>query len=264
MRRAFRIGVLAAVGITLALTPRGPASTQGAEACGPYALDFAFVRVALPDDPQAYAAGAIGVVRPSFRLPWLVTAYRHLAGQPLGAAAQRALAGPEEPGVRLPPGTLFGMQRWLKARSDALKEPEAALAHPARGVRPGDAAPTSTTAPKAPSRPRRRPCRSASPRWRRHARRRRLGRRAGSGVGQLRPRSQVRGAHPGRARRRGDAAGARRSRLPDRDGVVLRRPVGRRGDSLPRHRRGSDLAVAAVGRVPRRARVPAQGHDRRR
>jgi hypothetical protein len=126
MRRAFRIGVLTAVAIMLALTPRGPASTRGAEACGPYALDFAFVRVALPDDPQAYAAGAIGVVRPSFRLPWLVTAYRHLAGQPLGAAAQRALAGPEEPGVPFPPGTLFGMQRWLKARSDALNEPEAA------------------------------------------------------------------------------------------------------------------------------------------
>ena len=94
MRRACRIGVLAAVGITLALTPRGPASTRGAEACGPFALNFAFVRVASPEDAQAYVAGAIGVVRPSFRLPWLVTAYRHLAGQPLGAAAQRTLAGP--------------------------------------------------------------------------------------------------------------------------------------------------------------------------
>ena len=124
MRRACRIGMLAAVGSTLALTPRGPASTRGAEACGPFALDFAFVRVASPEDPQAYVAGALGVVRPSFRLPWLVTAYRHLAGQPLGAAAQRALAGPWEPGVRVPPGTLSGTQRWLKARSDALKEPE--------------------------------------------------------------------------------------------------------------------------------------------
>ena len=125
MRRACRIGLLAAVGSTLALTPRGPASTRGAEACGPFALNFAFVRVASPEDPQAYVAGAIGVVRPSFRLPWLVTAYRHLAGQPLGAAAQRALAGPWEPGARVPPGTLSGTQRWLKARSDALKEPEA-------------------------------------------------------------------------------------------------------------------------------------------
>jgi hypothetical protein len=125
MRRAFRIGVLAAVGMTLALTPRGPSSTRGAEACGPFALNFAFVRVASPEDPQAYVAGAIGVVRPSFRLPWLVTAYRHLAGRPLGAAAQRALAGPSEPGVAHPPGTLFGPRRWLKARSEALKEPEA-------------------------------------------------------------------------------------------------------------------------------------------
>ena len=122
MRRAFRIGVLAAVGVTLALTPRGPASRHGAEACGPYALDFAFVRVAEPDDPQAYAAGALGVVRPSFRLPWLVTAYRHLAGQPLGDAARRALAGPCEACVPLPPGTESGTQRWLKARSDALKQ----------------------------------------------------------------------------------------------------------------------------------------------
>ena len=77
MTRAFRIGVLAACGITVALTPRGPASIRGAEACGPIALDYAFVRIASPENPQAYAAGAIGVVRPSFRLPWLVTAYRY-------------------------------------------------------------------------------------------------------------------------------------------------------------------------------------------
>ena len=125
MRHAIRIGLLAAVCVTLALTPRGPGSTRGAEACGPFALHFAFVRVASPEDPHAYVGGAIGVVRPSFRLPWLVTAYRHLAGQPLGAAALRSLAGPTEPGARVPPGTLFGPQRWLKARSDALKEPEA-------------------------------------------------------------------------------------------------------------------------------------------
>ena len=140
MRRACRIGVLAAVGSTLALTPRDPASTRGAEACGPFALNFAFVRVASPEDPQAYVAGAIGVVRPSFRLPWLVTAYRHLAGRPLGAAAQRTLAGPLEPGVRIPPGTLFGTQRWLKARSDALNEPEASSHIPLAAFDPASGA----------------------------------------------------------------------------------------------------------------------------
>ncbi len=121
MRRALRIGVLVTIGIGLALTPLGPASTQGAEACGPYPLDFAFMRIASPDDEQAYLAGSIGVVRPSFRLPWLVTAYRYLAGRPLDAAA---LASREEPGVPVPPGTVFGASRWLRARAEALKEPE--------------------------------------------------------------------------------------------------------------------------------------------
>jgi hypothetical protein len=124
MRGALRIGVLAAIGIGLALTPLGPASTQGAEACGPYALDFAFMRIASPDDEPAYVAGSIGVVRPSFRLPWLVTAYRHLAGQPLSAAAQRSLVGPADPGVAAPPGTVFGASRWVRARAAALNEPE--------------------------------------------------------------------------------------------------------------------------------------------
>ena len=59
MRRASRIGVLAAVGVTLALTPRGPASRHGAEACGPYALDFAFVRVAEPDSVPARERGIV-------------------------------------------------------------------------------------------------------------------------------------------------------------------------------------------------------------
>ena len=127
MRGALRIGLLTTVVLTLALTPRGPAQLQGAEACGPYALDFAFMRVAAPDDPEAYVAGAIGVVQPTFRLPWLVTAYRYLAGQPLAAAAQKALAGPPEPGVPGPPGTVYGTQRWLRARFAALKEPESDL-----------------------------------------------------------------------------------------------------------------------------------------
>jgi hypothetical protein len=124
MRGALRIGLLTTVGLTLALTPRGPAQRQGAEACGPYALDFAFMRVAAPDDPQAYVAGAIGVVQPTFRLPWLVTAYRYLAGQPLAPAAQKSLVGPGEPGVPAPPGPVFGSQRWLRARFAALNEPE--------------------------------------------------------------------------------------------------------------------------------------------
>ncbi len=130
MRRALRVGVLTTVAITLALTPRGPAQLQGAEACGPYALDFAFMRVAAPDDPEAYVAGAIGVVQPSFRLPWLVTAYRYLAGQPLAPAARKALTGPEDHGVPAPPGSVFGSQRWLRARFAALTEPESDLRIP--------------------------------------------------------------------------------------------------------------------------------------
>ena len=130
------------------------------------------------------------------------------------------------------------------------------------------AAPTSTTAPRAPSRPRRRPCRSAWPR----------------SAPALRPSS------PGSPRRIrcGPTAGAIAAPCPDPHEIPAELDasatpqaradrayqiatasfyagaVGRRGDALPRHRRGSHVAVAAVGRVPRRPRVPAQGHDRRR
>jgi hypothetical protein len=140
MRRALRLGVLAVAGAALALTPRSPAQVPGAEACGPLALDFAFYRVTSPDDPAAYAAGAIGVVRPSFRLPWLVTAYRHLAGQPLAAEARAALTAPADAGVPAPPGTVAGSQRWLRARAAALGEPDTPRHVPMAAVDPASGA----------------------------------------------------------------------------------------------------------------------------
>jgi hypothetical protein len=126
MTRRVRLTIAAALAASVALTPHGPVASRGAEACGPYALDFAFVRVASPEDPGAYLEGRLGIVHPSFRLPWLVAAWRHLDGQPLTAGERRALTEPDTGGVSVPPGTLFGTRRWLKARADALREPEQA------------------------------------------------------------------------------------------------------------------------------------------
>jgi hypothetical protein len=127
MRRAVRIALMAIVAAAVTVWPRRPAQPPGAEACGPYALEYAFARVATPEDPEAYVGGAIGLVQPTFRLPWLVTAYRQLSGVPLKAAAKQALIGPFDEGTPAPPGTVFGAPRWVRARAEALKEPQTYL-----------------------------------------------------------------------------------------------------------------------------------------
>jgi hypothetical protein len=126
MRRLVRFAILAATTTVLTLTPRTPAATRGAEACGPYALTFAFARLTAPEDPEAYLAGQIGLFQPTFRLPWLVTAYRHLSGHPLTPGERKALWDPAPPAAPAPSAAivLHGVQRWAKARSEGLKEPE--------------------------------------------------------------------------------------------------------------------------------------------
>jgi len=126
MRRLIRIVILVTTSAALTLTPRAPAAGRGAEACGPYALEFAFARLTDPEDPGAYLAGQIGMLQPTFRLPWLVTAYRHLSGHPLTAGERKALWDPAPPAAPAPSGAivLHGAQRWAKARSEGLKEPE--------------------------------------------------------------------------------------------------------------------------------------------
>jgi hypothetical protein len=125
MTRLIRFAILAAMTAALTLTPRTPAATRGAEACGPYALAFAFARVADPEDPERYVGGQLGMFQPTFRLPWLITAYRYLSSQPLTPGERKALWDPAPPPAA-PSGAvvLHGVQRWAKARSDGLKEPE--------------------------------------------------------------------------------------------------------------------------------------------
>ena len=125
MKRVLRVVVRVAVAGVVLLVPRSPAQPQGAEACGPYALDFAFVRIASPDDPAGYLAGRLGIVTPTFRLPWLVSAYRHLSSQPLSAGERKALWDPDAAAAAVPSpsGTVFGTQRWLKVSREVLKEP---------------------------------------------------------------------------------------------------------------------------------------------
>jgi hypothetical protein len=126
MRRLIRIAILATTTAALTLTPRAPAATRGAEACGPYALTFAFARVTAPEDPAGFVGGQLGMFQPTFRLPWLITAYRYLSDHPLTPGERKALWDPAPP--PLPPVSgaiaLHGVQRWAKARSDGLKEPE--------------------------------------------------------------------------------------------------------------------------------------------
>ena len=123
--RSIRIAVMGVVASGVLLSPRSPAQVQGAEACGPYALNYQFMRVTSPDDPGAYLAGRIGIVTPTFRLPWLVGAWRHLAGHPLTAEERSAIWAPDAPaGTPYPQGTVFGPQRWLRVSREVLKEPE--------------------------------------------------------------------------------------------------------------------------------------------
>lgn len=126
MRRLIRIATLAATTAALTLTPRAPAATRGAEACGPYALTFAFARVTAPEDPEGYVGGQLGLFQPTFRLPWLITAYRYLSDHPLTPGERKALWDPAPPAPAPASGAvvLHGVQRWAKARSDGLKEPE--------------------------------------------------------------------------------------------------------------------------------------------
>jgi hypothetical protein len=125
MNRVIQAGIGVAIAGAVLLTPRGPAQVQGAEACGPYALTYQFMRVSSPDDPAAYLAGRLGIVTPGFRLPWLIGAWRHLAGQPLTTAERAAIWSPDPPsGTPNPPGTVFGTQRWLRVSRAAVNEPE--------------------------------------------------------------------------------------------------------------------------------------------
>ena len=122
---AVRHVVIGMVAGSVLLSPRSPAQVQGAEACGPYALNYQFMRVTSPDDPDAFLAGRIGIVTPTFRLPWLVGAWRHLAGQPLTSEERAAIWAPEsQAGTPYPQGTVFGPQRWLRVSREVLKEPE--------------------------------------------------------------------------------------------------------------------------------------------
>lgn len=90
--RSIPIGVAAlAAGLAL-LAPR---LTDG---CGPDLPTAVFTRQRHPDAPlEAYAAGRLGLIGPSFYQRDLVIAYRHLAGRAVDRDGGRALLGASQP-----------------------------------------------------------------------------------------------------------------------------------------------------------------------
>src|SRR5437667_8267755 len=67
-----------------------PGSTR---ACGPFFTDAIFIYTKHPDFPlQRFAAGQLGVLRPSYARSYLVAAYRNLIGVPLSANEAKSLA----------------------------------------------------------------------------------------------------------------------------------------------------------------------------
>lgn len=109
MRRMQRWTLLAAA------TAMGLMAVREAVACGPYATTALFTDIGTPDtEPKAFAAGQLGIVRPTFSKENLVIAYRHLEGWGLDDEAQAAVATAPEvdnggPGPE--------PDRWLKARA---------------------------------------------------------------------------------------------------------------------------------------------------
>jgi hypothetical protein len=109
MSRGIQVAVVGVIAGGVLLVPRSPAQPQGAEACGPYPLNYQFIRVTSPDDPGGYLAGRLGVVTPTFKLPWLVGAWRHLANQPLTTEERTAVwTRDASAGAASSPGTAVG------------------------------------------------------------------------------------------------------------------------------------------------------------
>ena len=182
---------------------------------------------------------------------------RSAARRSRAAGAGRA----REPGVRFPPGTLLGRSAAEGAQRRA-ERTGGGTRTSARGVRPRERRLLRHCSEGA-SRPRRRRCRSASPRWCRTPPSM-LVRRAGSGVGQLRPRSR----RPYRRSPPSSTPPRRRRRAPtaptSRDRVVLRRPwnaaVAPSAPSPPiARRRGSRGASTSRPRVLRKGTIGGAG-----
>jgi hypothetical protein len=65
---------------------------QRTQACGPFFTDAIFVYSKHPDFPlEGYAAGKLGVIRPSWARSYLVAAYRNLAGSALSESEAKAI-----------------------------------------------------------------------------------------------------------------------------------------------------------------------------
>ena len=95
-----------------------------AKACGPSYLQPIFVFEGSPDLPlQEFAAGKIGIVRPTFGRKTLLIAYRYLNGGSFAADEQNALVealegqAPENEGET-------ALKTWIAARKEYLHEEE--------------------------------------------------------------------------------------------------------------------------------------------
>ena len=68
-------------------------ATRPVEGCGPFSLRQVFAYAKHPDFPlNKFAAGDLGILQPTYARSYLVVAYRYIAGTPLDAAEQKAVA----------------------------------------------------------------------------------------------------------------------------------------------------------------------------
>jgi hypothetical protein len=119
--RRTRYALLVLLALFLLVTPSAIYS------CGPFLETAVFAFRDQPDGPaENFAAGTLGIVRPSFRISYLVIAYRYLIGLKLTPAQQKAAidvwnrdAVPEHPGEE------ESVASWIKARSEVPDLPPA-------------------------------------------------------------------------------------------------------------------------------------------
>ncbi len=98
-------------------------------ACGPFFTDAIFVYTKHPDFPlESFAAGKLGVLRPSYARSYLVAAYRNLSGNSLSNAEAKGIKSLWDD--RLNFGWELHDEEWIKAWVEARKKVPGVTAAP--------------------------------------------------------------------------------------------------------------------------------------
>jgi hypothetical protein len=98
-------------------------------ACGPFFTDAIFVYTKHPDFPlESFAAGKLGVLRPSYARSYLVAAYRNLSGNSLSNAEAKGIKSLWDDRLNL--GWELHDEEWIKAWVEARKKVPGVAAPP--------------------------------------------------------------------------------------------------------------------------------------